>query len=68
MVTSLTRNWRDRQGMALCRMVTSLALDMLSMILGHLGESVQVVAGNKNQELPGDTGLKIETWVSSSVI
>lgn len=44
--------------MALWRMVISSALDMLSVILGHSGESVQEVAQNKNQELTGDTGDK----------
>ena len=44
-------HWKpeDRQGMI------SSALDMLNMTLGHPSESVQEVAGNKNQGLAGDT-------------
>lgn len=55
-MTSITDNQIHRQGMALWRMETSSGLDMLSVILGHSGESAQEVAQNKNQELPGDTG------------
>lgn len=55
MVMSITGNHGHRQGMALWRIVISSALDMLSVILGHSGESVQEVAQNKNQELTGDT-------------
>lgn len=42
--------------MALWRMVIRTILDMLSVILGQSGESVQEVAQNKNQELTGSTG------------
>lgn len=51
---STAGNQRDRQGIALRRMISS-ALDVLDMTLGPPSGSVQEVAGNKNPGLTGDT-------------